>query len=254
MPWRRATFVGSSTSSAEMPRKARRTRPWARNSPVTKRAVFAGIAKQSPCPPGWMAVLIPTTRPSPSISGPPELPGFRSASVWITPSMARPERLESERPNALTMPSVTVRARPKGEPSAMTNEPTRSSFESPSSTWSRSPSALSRRSARSVVGSSPTTSARTVRPSGSSASTAAAPWTTWLFVRARRSGETRTPDPLPRRERPLRMVRMERIAGLTPLDDAGHFFGERIEGAHGRYPVGARAARFKAGRPEGPAD
>jgi len=41
-------------------------------------------------------------------SGPPELPGLSAASVWITLSISRPERVRSERPRALTTPAVTV--------------------------------------------------------------------------------------------------------------------------------------------------
>ena len=47
------------------------------------------------------AVFTPTTRPSPSASAPPELPGLSAASVWITFSTRRPaepERVGSERP------------------------------------------------------------------------------------------------------------------------------------------------------------
>ena len=40
------------------------------------------------------AVLIPTTRPSPSASAPPELPGLSAASVWITFSTRRPAEPE----------------------------------------------------------------------------------------------------------------------------------------------------------------
>ena len=49
------------------------------------------------------AVLIPTTRPRTSASAPPELPGFRAASVWMTFSTSRlawPSRAASERPSA----------------------------------------------------------------------------------------------------------------------------------------------------------
>ena len=48
---------------------------------------------------------MPTTWPSASSSGPPELPGFSGASVWITPSSVRPRcRLCRLRPSAETMP------------------------------------------------------------------------------------------------------------------------------------------------------
>ena len=41
-------------------------------------------------------------------SGPPEFPGLSAASVWITLSISRPERVRNERPRALTTPAVTV--------------------------------------------------------------------------------------------------------------------------------------------------
>ena len=43
------------------------------------------------------AVLIPTTRPRPSASAPPELPGFSAASVWITFSTRRPRAARRQR-------------------------------------------------------------------------------------------------------------------------------------------------------------
>ncbi len=55
-----------------------------------------------------IAVLMPTTSPAAVTNGPPELPGFNAASVWITLSISRPERVRSERPRALTTPAVTV--------------------------------------------------------------------------------------------------------------------------------------------------
>ena len=55
-----------------------------------------------------IAVLMPTTSPAAVTSGPPELPGLSAASVWITLSISRPERVRKERPSALTTPAVTV--------------------------------------------------------------------------------------------------------------------------------------------------
>lgn len=56
------------------------------------------------------AVETPTTRPSPSASAPPELPGCSAASVWITFSTSRaaprpPAAIA--RPSALTTPALT---------------------------------------------------------------------------------------------------------------------------------------------------
>ena len=53
-------------------------------------ASLIGTASPSPTP--ATAVLIPTTRPRPSASAPPELPGLSAASVWITLSTTRPAR------------------------------------------------------------------------------------------------------------------------------------------------------------------
>ena len=57
---------------------------------MTKLAVLTAIAKQIPCAGMIIAVLTPMTRPRASTSGPPELPGFSAASVWMTSSMRRP--------------------------------------------------------------------------------------------------------------------------------------------------------------------
>jgi hypothetical protein len=42
------------------------------------------VAKQIAWAPGMIAVFTPITWPAELISGPPELPGFKAASVWIT--------------------------------------------------------------------------------------------------------------------------------------------------------------------------
>ena len=53
------------------------------------RRVAALIGTASPSPTPATAVLIPTTRPRPSASAPPEFPGLSAASVWITLSTTR---------------------------------------------------------------------------------------------------------------------------------------------------------------------
>ena len=40
----------------------------------------------------WIAVLMPMTFPSKSKSGPPELPWFMAALLWIMPVIVRPEK------------------------------------------------------------------------------------------------------------------------------------------------------------------
>ena len=59
-------------------------------------ASLIGTARPRPMP--ATAVLIPMTRPSPSASAPPELPGLRAASVWMTLSTIRPGRVEGSGP------------------------------------------------------------------------------------------------------------------------------------------------------------
>ena len=89
-------------------KRLRRTRPSRISVAATLEAMSIPIAKQMPCAPPAIAVLMPTMRPAPSTSGPPEFPGFSGASVWITLSTSRPERVRRLRPSALTMPAVTV--------------------------------------------------------------------------------------------------------------------------------------------------
>ena len=94
---------------------------------------------------------MPTTRPPASASAPPELPGLRAASVWMTFSIIRValrSRVTSDRPTALTTPAVTDPAKPSGLPTATTSWPTRRRSASPSSAAARRPPST-RRTARS---------------------------------------------------------------------------------------------------------
>ena len=59
----------------------RRIRPSRISRPTTNCAVFAAIAKHSPCAPEMTAVLTPITSPRELTSGPPEFPGLSAASV-----------------------------------------------------------------------------------------------------------------------------------------------------------------------------
>ena len=68
--------------------------------------------------------LMPITRPSASISGPPELPGLIEASVWMTFEIENPLGALISRATAETMPVVTVRVNPNGLPMATTGSPT----------------------------------------------------------------------------------------------------------------------------------
>ena len=99
------------------------TRPCVIRDPISLRvASLIGTASPSPTP--ATAVLTPTTRPKESTRAPPELPGFRAASVWITLSIIRtvlPERAGNDRPSAEITPAVTEPAKPCGLPIATTS-------------------------------------------------------------------------------------------------------------------------------------
>ena len=66
--------------------------------------------------PDSMAVFIPIISHCASSKGPPELPGFIGASVWIIFGIKIPPLavVGSDRPIPLTMPVVIVSLRPKG--------------------------------------------------------------------------------------------------------------------------------------------
>ena len=53
-------------------------------------------------------MFTPITSPCDETSGPPELPGLRAASVWMTSSIMRPLLAAIERPRAEMTPAVTV--------------------------------------------------------------------------------------------------------------------------------------------------
>ena len=175
----------------EMPRKACWTEPLLLSWSAIFLAVLIGTAKPIPMFPLPPAVsiweLMPTTRPRPSISGPPELPGLIAASVWITLSIVKLLGDWIWRWRAETIPAVTVRSRPNGLPIATTGSPTFTCEESPSGIgWSSFAGALTLSTAMSVDSSLPTTWAgigdeTSLRPSVTS--TFEAPLTTWALVR-----------------------------------------------------------------------
>ena len=82
-----------------MPSHPRLIRPSRMSRGTTYCAVLMGVAKHRPCAPRMMAVLTPMTSPRAVTRGPPELPGFSAASVWITLSMSRPDCERSDRPD-----------------------------------------------------------------------------------------------------------------------------------------------------------
>ena len=81
-----------------------------------------------------IAELTPTSRPALSKSGPPELPGLKAASVWITLRIGRLFTDSISRPNAETTPVVSDWSRPNGLPMANTFWPTCKSFDVPTGT------------------------------------------------------------------------------------------------------------------------
>lgn len=90
----------------------------------------SGMAKPMPFAPWVTAVLMPTTRPERSTSGPPELPGLMAVSVWISPESCSdppedwsPASMERQRPE--TTPNVSVFWNSaRALPMATTKEPT----------------------------------------------------------------------------------------------------------------------------------
>src|SRR5664280_766417 len=141
-------------------------------------------------PPSWaIEELIPMSWPLALTSAPPELPGLMAADVWMAlvttvselalvdpwPLLPEPNGypcwphglccccwlstvlVDTGRSRALTMPVVTVPARPSGLPIAMTGSPTLRAVESPRLIGVRSLGGLvSLRTARSVDASVPT--------------------------------------------------------------------------------------------------
>ena len=89
------------------------------------RAMSIGMAKPMPLLSAAIAVLMPTTWPPASSSGPPELPGLIAASVWMRLLRFVLPSAVIERPLADTMPLVTeLEYVPSGLPIAMTSWPT----------------------------------------------------------------------------------------------------------------------------------
>src|SRR2546427_772755 len=96
------------------------------------RAMSIGIAKPIPFEFASMAVLMPTTWPAASRSGPPLLPGLIAASVWIRLVRWTPAWISMLRPVAEMIPVVTVLVYvPSGEPIAIASWPTLMSADRP---------------------------------------------------------------------------------------------------------------------------
>ena len=187
-----------------MPSLARRTRPCCSTWVSTCWAVLEATEKQMPCAPMMTAVLTPITSARELTSGPPELPGLRAASVWMTSPIRRPFCARSERPTALTMPAVTVDSKPNGLPMAMAIWPGLILLELPSLAAGRRSVVSALSTAMSVSGSRPRMRAGTRRESVNASSMAEAPSTTWLLVSTRPSGDRMVPEPEPCAGRPWR--------------------------------------------------
>jgi hypothetical protein len=127
--------------------------------------------------------LTPTVRPEESIRGPPLLPGFIAASVWMR-SRRGPLGPPIDLLRVETTPTVTVGPPkgPTGLPRVTTHWPTLKAPESPTSMGARSV-ASRRRRAMSRTGSPPSTFAILFWPSWRAISISFAPSTTWLLVR-----------------------------------------------------------------------
>ncbi len=166
------------------PRLACCTAPPSMSCETTVSTSPTGIAKPMPMLPAWpwpelreaIEELMPTRAPVASTSAPPLLPGLIAALVWIalvtTTSLSCAAAGSSVRPccwpvtacvvtgrsRALTMPVVTVPDSPSGLPRAMTGSPTDSDPLCARVIGVRSDGgSSSRTTARSVVGSVPTT-------------------------------------------------------------------------------------------------
>src|SRR5438552_2941307 len=177
------------------PIQPRTTLPCSRIWSTTQRTSAIGAANPMPTlPPAGltMAALMPTTRPSWSTSGPPELPGLIDASVWMKSSYGPAPR---KRPFALTMPAVAVWVRPNGLPIASTQSPTLRLSESPSGSVGSGCGALMWTRAMSVLSSLPTSFASNSSSVAMRTRILSAPLTTWLFVTTSPSAEMTKPEP-----------------------------------------------------------
>ena len=137
------------------------------------------------------------TRPSASISGPPELPGLIAASVWMTSEIVKPLGALIWRCRAEMMPEVTVRSSPYGLPIAIAPSPTLTSSELPSVRGLASTlEGSTERTATSVESSTPSTFAGSASPSPNFTVTDEEPSTTCALVRTWPSLSMRIPEPV----------------------------------------------------------
>ena len=127
--------------------------------------------------------MTPITWPCRFRSTPPEFPWLIAASVWIAFEIGKLSGALICRLSALTIPDVTLSARPNGLPIATTPSPTCTELELPSeSGWSSDAGASTFTTARSVDVSFPTSFAEYVLPSQNVTWIDVAPETTCSFV------------------------------------------------------------------------
>jgi hypothetical protein len=130
------------TGSTVAPSQLRDTWPTSRSAPTTSRTRSIGIANDSSPGRSPVATATPITWPAVSSTGPPELPRWMRASVWmkVRKPIWRPAASEPapSRPVADTMPVDAVTSSPNGLPSTTTHSPTWMSLESPSGSGDRS--------------------------------------------------------------------------------------------------------------------
>ena len=205
--------------------------PPERNCASERFTAEIGTAKPTPSlAPELVSIcwLIPTTRPAPSSSGPPELPGLIEASVWIAPSIWNWVRDLTERSVAEITPTERDCCSPKGLPIAATGWPTTRSLSLPSPSGRIfNPSGLTLSRATSAKGSNPSTSAGTTLRSGNSTKTWSATLrspplpsvTTWALVTISPSLLRTNPEPSaalgPAESTPEPLPKIERIV-TTP--------------------------------------
>ncbi len=159
----------------------------------------AGMAKPMPCEPPErekIAVLMPITRPAPSISAPPELPGLIAASVWMKKLVVGDAGLGAgeRRDDALRHRLADAERVADGEHDVADLEIVRGAelnrgLEKPPCRR------CSFSTARSVRGSRSSMSASNSRLSDSEMRTSSAPSMTWLLVTTRPEASTITPEP-----------------------------------------------------------
>mmetsp|Transcript_160 Transcript_160/g.463 ORF Transcript_160/g.463 Transcript_160/m.463 type:complete len:365 (-) Transcript_160:152-1246(-) len=192
MPW------ASVTATILKPMKGRTTRPCFRSWRTTCQAASMGMANEIPSAICAFIVFTPTTRPSKSTRGPPELPTLiaqstcRNSLRCDTMPISEPCRAVAE-----TMPAVTELAKFNGEPQATTKSPGFNWEDDPIfATGSLWPFSM-RTNATSLWRSIATNLARKRRPSFSVTAISRPFCTTCAFVTTRPSSLTMKPDPAP---------------------------------------------------------